>query len=212
MRSMKRINNKGFGRVELMIMLGVVAVLIAIGAKFAVDSGKNYSAFKTLANSFANNVSLYKDQFPKETNVYYLNDVIEKGFSAELKNPLDKTEYCDVYESYVEIPKTNNKKVRLLCGNYLLEGTQSKEYFVYEVTEWEDTREEGDNDSNVLYNYKKDGKLILDEYVSEQTFLALFFQNTNIAIRTPFDAEKIEEYEVVIKKVYREKTLLKELK
>ena len=209
---MKKISNKGFGKIELMTMLGLIAILLAIGAKMAVDSGKNYSAFKNLANTFANNVAMYKDRYPKDSNIYYLNEIIEKGYSGELKNPIDSKEECDKYDSYVEVPQPNNKKVKLTCGSYIVEGTQNQTYYVYEVTNWSDTKSEGANDTDVLYNYKENGEVMLNEYVSSRTLINLYFQKNDTLIASPFDLNSKEGVELLTKKVYREKTLVKELK
>ena len=105
---MKKIDNKGFSKIEFMTMFAVIAILLALGIKLVVDNSKNYGAFRNLANNFANSVARYKDQYPRDDNTYILNDLIEKGYSEELKNPIDTTEYCDRYESYVELSKKNN--------------------------------------------------------------------------------------------------------
>ena len=53
---MKRINKKGFSKIEFMGILGLLAILIAVGAKIALDTGKNYNGFKILANNFLDSV------------------------------------------------------------------------------------------------------------------------------------------------------------
>lgn len=205
---MKRINNKGFSKIEFMTVLGVVAVLIAIGAKMAVDTGKNYKSFKTLAVSFMNSVAIYKDKYTKDNNVYYLNELIEKGYSDELKNPNKASEYCDKYESFVDITTPNDKKVYLVCGNYIVEGTQLTGYKIYEVTDWKEEKDVKDNETIHLYNYKEDGKNVLSEYYQERTFIQKYFEKTKDLISSPFELKE----NLVTKNVYRKKTLLKEVK
>lgn len=208
---MKEKNNRGFGKVEFMTILGLIAILIAIGSKMAVDTGKNYSAFKSTATNFLDAVAMYKDMYTKDSNIYYLNEVIEKGYSSEIKNPMDGTMNCDKYESYVEVPSPNNKKIHLECGEYVVEGSQNDGFKVYEVGKWKDKKENGDNDTNTIYNYKKDGVVALDKYVTERTFVQLYFEKNKSSIISPFDISGREGLELLTKNVYRTKTLVKEL-
>lgn len=206
---MKKIDNKGFSKIEFMTMFAVIAILLALGIKLVVDNSKNYGAFRNLANNFANSVARYKDQYPRDDNTYILNDLIEKGYSEELKNPIDTTEYCDRYESYVEVPQPNNKKVNLLCGNYIVEGYQNSGYKVYEVTEWTTDKNDKSNDNNVLYNYAIDGKEVFGEYYTTRTFLEKYYDKTGELIASPYDVNS-DNQKLLTKKVYREKTLVKD--
>lgn len=208
---MKKINNKGFGKIEFMTILGLIAVLIALGSKLAVDTGKNYSGFKSTATSFLNAVALYKDMYTKDSNIYYLNEVIEKGYITDLKNPIDAESNCNRYESYVKVPTPSNKVIHLDCGNYLVEGTQKDGFKIYEVGQWKDTKEQGDNDTDTLYNYKKDGIVIFDEYLPERTFIEQYFDKNHILIKSPFDLSENTEVELLTKNVYRTKKMVKEL-
>ncbi len=208
----RRINKRGFSKIEFLTMLGVLAILIAVGVKLVADNSKNFGAFKNLANNFAKSVATYKDKYAKADNVYYLVELVNKGYSEELKNPIKPAESCDMYDSYVEIPETNNKKVTLNCGNYLVEGTQQEGYKVYEVSEWHETKEEGDNERNMIYNYKKDGALGIGEYVSAQAFVEHYYMNTKSVISSPYEVSNAPGVELLTKDVYRTKTLVKELK
>ncbi len=206
---MKKIGNKGFSKIEFMTMIAVIAILIALGVKLVADNSKNYGAFRNLANSFANNVARYKDQYPRDDNTYILDDLIEKGFSEELKNPIDTTEYCDRFESYVEVPEPNNKKVTLICGEYIVEGYQSSGYKVYEVTEWTTEKNNKSNDNNVLYNYTIDGNEVFGEYYTTRTFLEKYYEKNGELISSPYDVNSGNQ-KLITKKVYREKTLVKD--
>ena len=208
----KRINRRGFSKIEFITMLGVLAILIAVGVKLVADNSKNYGAFRNLANNFAKNVATYKDKYGKADNVYYLVELVNKGYSEELKNPINTSETCDMYDSYVEVPETNNKIVTLNCGDYLLEGTQQEGYRLYEVSEWHETKQEGDNDRNMIYNYKKDGALGLGEYVSAKAFVEYYYINTKSVISSPYEVSNASGVELLTKDVYRTKTLVKEFK
>lgn len=211
---MKRINRKGFGKIELITMLGLVAVLFAIGSYMALNTGsKNYNGFESIANSFAKNVSYYKDRYSKNNStVYYLYELIQKGYSGELVNPMEVDEKCDEYNSYIDIKNPNRKKVVLVCGNYVVEGIQSESYKVYEVTEWNEKKQPEDNDSVLAYNYKVGDNIVLDEYLTERDFIEKYFELNNIMLPSVAALENNEEVELLIKVLYRTKTLVKELK
>lgn len=210
---MKKTNNRGFGKVEIMAMLALIAILLAVGSKIVLDStSKNYNSFKTTANNFANQVSKYKDKYTKDSNIYYLYELIEKEFIEELHNPLSTGEYCDKYNSYVEVPAPNNKKVTLICGNYLIEGTQGQSYNVYELSDWSDTQTKETNDQDALYNYKKNGTLMLEDYQQKNEFLHSFYVNEGKKLSSPFSVNQEQGMELVHKQVYRTKTLVKEIK
>lgn len=211
---MKRIiNKKGFGKVEVIAMLALLIGLFAIGMKVVADNSQNYSSFKTAANKFANAVAMYKDQYPTSNDVYYLNNVVKKGFLGEVKNPLNASEECDMYESYVEVPEINNKKVVMVCGNYYLEGTQNSSYNLYEIGKWNEEKLENCNETTNLYNYtNKDGAVMLPEYVSQMAFIGRFYENEGVMLSSIYDVDKMDGYKLLIKDVYREKTFIKELK
>ena len=208
MKFMKRINNKGFGKIELMGVLGLLAVLIAIGAKMAVDTGKNYNGFKIITNQFLDNVALYKDRYTKNSSVYYLYELIEKGYSEEITNPMETSSTCDIYETYADIEVPNDKKVNIVCGNYLVTGSQQSGYKLYEVGEWTEKKKEGDTDASVIYNYRDEaGNLVFSEFYPETTFFQKYYAKNKTSLSGLSELkDKLET-----KYVYRKKTLIKEL-
>ena len=205
---MKRINNKGFSKIEFMGILGLLAVLIAVGAKIALDTGKNYNGFKILANNFLDSVAIYTDKFFKNNNKYYLYELIEKGYSESLFNPLAASEECDKYETWADIEIPNDKKVNIVCGNYLVTGSQQSGYKLYEVSEWSETKEPGYSDATALYNYKENGTLVFSEFYPESTFIQRYFNKNQRLLGSPFELKD----QLEMKTVYRKKTLLKDLK
>jgi hypothetical protein len=189
-------------------VLGLLAVLIAFGAKMAVDTRGNYSTYKTLAASFMKAVASFKDKYTNDDNIYYLRELIDKGYSGELKNPDNPKEYCDKYESYVAVPSPNDKRVFLFCGDYVVEGTQYNGYKIYKVSEWQDTKSQSTNETSMIYNYKENGNPVFSEYYSEKTFIQKYFEKNQIVLNSPFELKE----DLLKKTVYREKTLVKELK
>lgn len=207
----KKINRKGFSKAEFMIMLAGIAILIAIGSKLALDSSKSYGSFKTIANNFANAVAKYKDKAIIQKEEYTLYETEKNGFIDDLKNPFDKNESCDKYESYVSVKDNSNKVVHLVCGEYVVDGVQGKSYKVYEVSDWSETQEKGYNDGDILYNYKENGNLALEEYVPVKSFITLYEIKTGTKITNVNDV-KSNGKELVSKMSYREKKLVKEIK
>ena len=199
----KIFNSKGFGKTEIIACLALLIVLLALGMKLFIDNSKNYNALKVRANEFANAVARYKDQYPEANNRYSLGKVIKRGFIGELKNPMNASEYCDKYASYVEIEQSNNKKIYLTCGNYYVEAVQDKYYKVYEQSDWSEERLEG---------YSKDGNKVLDEYVTEAALLTIFYENEGKRITKPIDLNSQEGYALLSKTVYRKFELVKEMK
>lgn len=205
--------NEGFSKTELIISLALIVILFAIGSKILLDNtGKNFKRFKTLANSFASSVSLYKDKYPNDSNVYYLKDVINKGFSSSLRNPLEPTEYCDEYNSYVQVPSSGAKIVHLYCGDYYVQGIQNQKYSVYELSEWTEDESKKYNETDTLYNYKKGGKLVLSNYETSAEILRAFYENEGKKLNNPFLINSLEGYSLETKTVYRNKNLVKEIK
>lgn len=207
----KKINKKAFSKAEFMILLAVLAILIAVGSKLALDSSKSYGTFKTLANNFANAVARYKDKaiIPKEE--YSLYETEKNGYIDELSSPFDKNEKCDKYESYVSVKEANKKKIVLICGEYLVEAVQGEYYKVYEISSWSETQDAEHNDGDILYNYKQNGNVMLDEYVPLKSFLALYTEKTGKLISNVNEV-KSSGTELLSKVSYREKKLLKEFK
>lgn len=208
---MKKINNLGFTIKEFMFMLAFIAILIAIGSKIALDSTKSYGSFKTLANTFANAVAKYKDQVMLKDE-YSLYEIEQKKFIDEITSPFDKNEKCDKYESFVEMPEISKKKITLLCGSYLTEGLQNEYYNVYEVSKWEETKQENYNDSVMVYNFELDGNLMLQEAVPERTFIQKYYEVMGETISNPTDLETKSNIKLISNVAYREKKLVKEFK
>ncbi len=207
----KKINKKAFSKTEFMIMLAAIAILIAIGSKLVLDKTKSYGSFKTVANNFANAVARYKDAAIIQKNEYSLYETEKEGYIEELKNPFDKSETCDKYESYVSVEDSSKKEIHLVCGDYLVDGIQGQSYKVYEISEWSDTKDDLHNDGEFLYNYKVNGQLVLEEYVPAKSFIILFNEKTGKNLSSISEI-KSSGAELVSQMAYREKKFVKEIK
>ncbi len=214
MNFMKKINNRGIGKIELMTMLGLLAVLFAFGIKMFMDNIKNYSFFEDVAIQFSADLSKYKDKYPKGSNIYYLSEAIEKGYSKEVKNPLNTSENCDKELSYIKVDKQGNKFVNLVCGEYVVEGYQSDGFKVYEVTEWHEKEKKEDNDTTTWYNYTKDetNEEFLEKYVPEDIFMKMYKEIEHTTLYSIDEVEGYEGQKLLTKTMYRQKNLVKDLK
>ena len=110
------------------------------------------------------------------------------------------------------MPAPNNKIVTLSCGSYLVQGVQNQSYNVYEVGEWTETQTAETIDSDTLYNYKKNGTLVLDNYLTKNDFLKAFYEKEGKNLSNPFSVNQEKDMSLELKHVYRTKTLLKEIK
>ena len=205
-------NNKGFSKFEFSVGLVTVMILMVIGLKLVFnhkDTG-DYMSMKKLADSFVMNVSVYKDDNYRADGMYYLFYLNDNGFIGNVNSPFSSNE-CDNYESYVNVHSP--KKVSLKCDHYLLEGTYQDTYTVYEVSDWQ-AEEEVVGEAEIMYNYKKDGKEVNEEYLLEGAFVELYNTQEGGAYKTitEIHANQPENIELLSKVFYREKKIVKEYK
>ncbi|MBO5375839.1 MAG: hypothetical protein J6A52_03205 [Bacilli bacterium] len=209
----KGLTNRGFGKVEVMVMLCALLVLLAFGVKSLSDNqdSSNISMLKRQADNFAYKVGIYKDMYIRDDNIYYLDYLLDASYAIELTSPTDSNVKCNRYESYVKITNAS-KQVTLKCGNYLAVGYEGGNYSIYELSEW---MNDAPNDSisgeiKILYNYTKDGKEMSNSYMLENEFIDFYNskEGTSVSSLSEIVGDGIE---VISKGLYREKTFLKEI-
>lgn len=204
----KQIRNAGFTKAEIIVMLCAILVLLAIGVKVLSDNQNtsNYSMLKRQAENFAYKVSVYKDMYPREDNTYYLDYLIDDKYAISLSNPFDKNDECDRYESFVKI-ENGKKNITLKCGNYLAVGVLDGHYSIYELSEWQEEAVSGE--VSILYNYKKNGKVVIDRYMVDNEFVDFYNKQENANIYSIADIDD-SDIELLTKTLYRERKLVKE--
>lgn len=204
-------NNRGFSKFEFIIGLLTIMVLTVFGVKLVFDHKDtgNYISMKSLAESFVLDVSVYKDDDYRADGMYYLFYLDKNGFIGNVTSPFSGSK-CDKYESYVNIHSP--KKVSLKCDEYLLEGTYQDSYTIYEVSEWQDEKETGD--AEIMYNYKKDGKEVNEEYLQEGAFVQIYNEQEGKAYKAVSEIyENVpSNIEIISKVFYRDKKIVKEYK
>lgn len=204
----KQIRNAGFTKTEIIVMLCAILVLLAIGVKALSDNQNtsNYSMLRRQAENFAYKVSVYKDMYPREDNTYYLDYLIDDKYAISLSNPFDKNDECDRYESFVKI-ENGKKNITLKCGNYLAVGVLDGHYYIYELSEWQEEAVSGE--VSILYNYKKNGKVVIDRYMVDNEFVDFYNKQENANIYSIADIDD-SDIELLTKTLYRERKLVKE--
>ena len=210
----KLINEKGAGGKEIVIGLLVLIGVFAFGVNSILNntSDDDYKKMRIQADKFVDAVTIYKDEFTKDENIYYLYELEENNREEELiiVNPKNKKESCDMYESFVEID--NPKKVTLRCGSYLLEGDYQKKYDVYEIGEWQQKDKTGD--TAFLYRYSKDGKPVLSDFVTELELIQVYDKNEEESFTTIDEVQSDAQskgIEIDYDMFYRVKKLVKEI-
>lgn len=203
-----RTNNNSFGNIEIILGISILLVVLVIIANSVISLNNNdkYKDIESDANTFIEETLKDANEEENETgNIFYLKDVSLK--SNKLNNIKNN---CDLYDSYVEIGTTT--KVRLSCSDYLLEGTYKNTFYIYEIGSW--TKDDTIGETAFFYNYKKEDKEVLKDYLSEREFIETYNKNeetevTNLDLLNEDAKEK--QIEVVSDIFYREKKLVKEL-
>lgn len=207
---MKRLTERGFSKAEIIIGLCAILVLLAILIKALSDSSddSNYSHFRRQADNFASRVAVYKDMYERRDNTYYLDYLLDDNYTIDVVNPFDKTTECDRYESYVKI-FDGKKEVNLKCGNYLAIGMEGGNYYIYEVSSWSKDAVNGEFAN--LYNYKKNGVLVGEDYMLENEFIDFYNNKEKKSVNYIYEIND-SSIEILIEGMYREKKLVKEFK
>lgn len=211
---MKMTNNKGLVLVELLTIIAFVAVVFAFASFVSFKNGdkRKYEVFAQNARDFATKVTSYRDEYVQYYSEIYLDDIVSANYIKPFKNPFSGGGNCDLYESKVVIVSNSERYVTLKCGNYLIDSqnVSSSNYKVYKVSNWQEQMGSAlEAETSKLYNYQKDGKTILDEYVVAKELVALYNDNENKKAKTIDDID-LNEYSVVTKTFYRTKELVRE--
>lgn len=177
----KNKKKRGFSGLEFLLVSSLCGVF-ACALLFVAFSTANTEKIKTMrqkAQNFKSDANAYALLMRYENNTVFLWDLIDKDIAKDIESPFSKSNHCDVNNSYVTT-ENNKVYVTLKCENYLIyqEDLDKKKIIVYKVSSWKNkyptTKELVDKE--ILYNYEKNGKEVLDEPVNETLFLRKFNQ------------------------------------
>lgn len=200
-----KLNNKGLGRKETMAVLLLIIVALSFGLyKVLGNSEKTQiTNFKRLANTFASDAGVLRDNEILYEEKVFLYDVINLNYGDELKSPFNAGETCDIYESKIEM-ENRSVYVTFKCSDYYIyhQLTTEEEYIVYKVSEWTDQKLLGENvQSEKFYNYSDNGEEQFGEYMKEKEFLVEYSIRTGYS--TNFISNIKSGHELLEKTFYR---------
>lgn len=129
-----RKNQKGFTLIEMLAVVILLAILmvIAVGSYYSYIKKSRDDSFKIAENTIQNDVkNAYADCLSNSKNEFcinhsgygekndkiYLKELIDAGYSEQIKNPYDTNSFCDTSASYVTVigNNTNNDSTYLTC-------------------------------------------------------------------------------------------------
>ncbi len=200
------LRNKGYIKYEIVTVIvlllaifsfsGYLIVQIVNQQRFNVMK-KNWIVFSDIVKT---NISSFHN-----SEVVYLQEVIDEGYLANIKNPFDNG-FCDTTQSKVSIVDNSNYTT-LKCGEYLINEVSNindvNEIDVFKVTNWVSKKTKGRNvESKVLYNCYINGKPLFSDYLDELFFIYKY----NKTFETDYysiDDINMNNCDIVSKKFYR---------
>ena len=182
-------NNRGFSAFEILVVLTLYATIFSIITCIGFDGAKK-TKFKTLrydAIAFTYNVRTYLAESGMDTGFnkrIYLYDIVAYDSSYNIVSPFSEDHNCSLANSYVDM-KDDKALVTLECDNYVLYEYDSnkKNISIYRVSNlMEEKPKVGKNakvDEVKVYNYRKNGKYVLKEFLPEEAFVNAYNRNEN---------------------------------
>ncbi len=129
-----RKNQKGFTLIEMLAVVILLAILmaIAVGSYYSYIKKSRDDSFKIAENTIQNDVkNAYADCLSNSKNEFCINhsgygekndkislkELIDAGYSEQIKNPYDTNSFCDTSASYVTVigNNTDNNSSYLTC-------------------------------------------------------------------------------------------------
>ena len=129
-----RKNQKGFTLIEMLAVVILLAILmaIAVGSYYSYIKKSRDDSFKIAENTIQNDVkNAYADclsnsksefcinhsGYGEKNDKIYLKELIDAGYSEQIKNPYNTNDYCDTSASYVTVigNNTDNNSSYLTC-------------------------------------------------------------------------------------------------
>lgn len=202
-----KLNNKGFGKKETMFCLLIIIAGVAIVAtNFLKNADSNhFQSFIRLSKEFADAAGVTRDgeTIAAFESRVFLYDVMSYNYMDWIESPFDESDYCDVYESQIEMEK-ESVYITFRCSEYLIykQITTNEDFKIYKVSDWTEEPISGSNvQKTKFYNYKVNGVEQLPEYLQEKEFIVKYNEaaSANIYFITNLKAG----HELVEKTYYR---------
>ncbi|MDD6245119.1 MAG: hypothetical protein PUB03_05620 [bacterium] len=197
-----------FGLYEFfaIIIICLVLTVVLLYAILKLSNKEKYQVFSFNAKVMAMNAINYNSS---DKGTMYLSEMLDLNLISPIKNPFNGKE-CDIYESKVDFAE-DIKRVTLKCGEYLIDNEKinNKTYTIYKVSDWTENKEYENNDTEVVYNITKKGKLLLNDYYQKDLLIKMINEKLNKDYKKISEVKK--DYKLVSKKLYRKKTKFREV-
>lgn len=204
----KKMDKNGYGNYEFLTVTVICFILsvILLICVFASSNEEKIQVFKYDAKILGLNAVFLESEINHQ--VIYLEEMIDKGYISEIKNPFYGMKLCNAQESKVEIIN-NERKVTLQCGNYLIyyQNLNNENYEIYRVSSWTTNKSKNIVEEKAVYNLKMDNQFIFDISYEQE----LFIHKVNQYLGTDYQNLKSiqNKYEVVSTMLYRTKEKIK---
>lgn len=184
---------KNKSKFEIPLVIVALLVLSAWLLNMVLNNAlvHKFTAFKYSAISFNSVVKTNLDFF-SNSKVVYLDEALDAQVIDSFKSPFsDNT--CDVKESKIEIGDDNQGYVTLKCDDYLIEHVNANslnDTEFYEVGKWIKKDVNNSFERKKLYNCKKNGKLLFNDYVEKDYFIYEVNKKTNMDYKSLNEIKK----------------------
>lgn len=200
-------------RVQLIAILSailIVIVVVVICVFFYAAPKQKYNLFVSHANNLWLELTQFRDAYPGYGDIVYLKDAIAEGEINYIINPFSTGEYCDPYETKLEV-RNYDRYLTFKCGDYVIykSNHDGVTLQMYKVDSWSEEMTDSDTETTFVYNYyDDDGILVLDEYLHLPNFIEAYNQNEGTNI---INIKGIPSSVIDTKVVYRSRHLIKEI-
>ena len=181
----------------MVIILYALVFSVLSFVAFNTSKKTKIKSLKYDAIAFATNVRTFLIYNNGNMNgKVYLKDIIEYDSSYNIISPFNSDTNCNPVDSYVKT--VNNKTlVTLKCNNYLLSdySLDEEKTNLYYVSNWQEEKPTNDDnyESIVLYNYKKNNKYALSNFMPLDMFFKEYMKQENVEVKTLNDIDNYEK-------------------
>ena len=209
------LNNKGFGKFEVLTVLVLIIVVIAF-LLYTILGGADAKKFDNMrSDAIQFNKAVYPnlDSYFNQ-RIVYMEEVVDQRLLDRMKSPFS-ADNCDYTQSKVVTEGDKTRFTTMKCDSYLIDNdrlTSKDSISIYKVGEWSSKKISGKNvEKKELYNCEENGSMLLEEYVEPEY---LVFKTNKLYSLSNYSINDLPEdiCKIVKKDFYRTKELVEEKK